>query len=43
MKCGEIFQEPKASGTSCNISRETSVISELPYTDGKCAHTAVER
>ena len=39
VRYGEVFHEPKASEMSCNISRETSVIGDLSYTDGKCAHT----
>ena len=33
---------PKASEMSRSISRETSVISDLFYTDGKCAHTILQ-
>ena len=37
MRYGEIFQEPKASEMSRNISSEMSAISDLSYTDGKLA------
>ena len=37
MRYGEIFHESKASEMSRNISRKMSVISDLWYTDGKCA------
>ena len=37
-----MLHKPKASEMSRNISRETSLISDLSYTDGKCAR-AVER
>ena len=36
MRYGEIFHEPKASEMSRSISSETSLISDLSYTDGKC-------
>ena len=41
VRYGEVFHETKANEMSRNISRETSVISDLSYTDGKCAR-AVE-
>ena len=41
VRYGEIFHELKASEMFRNISRETSVICDLSYTDEKCEH-AVE-
>ena len=42
VRYGDIFHKPKANETSRNISRETSMISDLSYTDRKYA-CAVER
>ena len=42
MRYGERFHEPEASEMSRNISRKTSVNSDLSCTDGKYTRT-VER